>query len=115
MSTSDVEKKVEKAMAIMEVVQTMDKSMWSSKKFASLMFFEVSWKLLLAYGIYVDLDSSVLLAMVTAAGAVEGIGNYVQGDHDKAVKTAKLNALNGSGSAKVPSAPRKKEPANAAG
>jgi hypothetical protein len=101
MADMDKVDKAKKAMAIMKVLQGMDKSMFSSKKFMGLMFFEVSWKLLIAYGIYVGLDSNVLLAMVAAAGSVEGVGNWVQGSHDKAVKTAKLKALNGSGSTEI--------------
>ena len=94
-----------KAMAIMKVLQGMEKGMFASKKFVGLMFFEVSWKVLIAYGIYVSLDSNVLLAMVAAAGSVEGIGNWVQGNHDKAVKVAKLQALNGASAVEVPDEP----------
>lgn len=74
-------------------VDTVDRPMQQSKKFIGYLVAQVSWKLLLFYAVWQDLDSSVLLAMVTAAGAGESLFLGSQAWHDRYVKAEKIKAV----------------------
>jgi hypothetical protein len=99
---STPEATVKKAMG---VLQSVEKPAMQSRMFLGTVLFSVTWKALLFYGIYVELDSSVLLAMVTAAGGVEGISQGGRAWLDKHVKTEKMKALNGHAAAEDPEMP----------
>jgi hypothetical protein len=97
--------KVDKALRVMQELQKMDKGMLQSKKFVGFMLIEITWKVLIAYAIYADMSSTVLLAMVTASGTAETAFLGAQAWHDKHTKTAKMAALNGGVSAAVQGSP----------
>jgi hypothetical protein len=82
--------------AVVAALKSLDKPMLKSKKFSGFLLIEATWKVLLAYGIYTGLDSSVLLAMVAAAGASETAFLGAQAWHDKHKNSDKLKAMNGS-------------------
>lgn len=68
----------------------------SSKKWLAFLISEITWKGLLAYGIFQGLDAATLMMMVGAAGAVEGAYLGFQAYQDKAVKTAAMQVPAGS-------------------
>lgn len=82
--------------SVMKALADMDKPMLKSKKFTGFLLIQLSWKALMAYGLFVGLEASVLLAMVAAAGASETAFLSTQAWHDKHVKEAKMKAMNGS-------------------
>jgi len=92
---SESKSKAESTQAVMKALADMDKPMFKSKKFTGFLLIQSSWKLLMAYGLYMGLDATVLLAMVTAAGASETAFLGAQAWHDKHVKEAKMKAMNG--------------------
>jgi hypothetical protein len=85
-----------KALEVMKALEKIDAPMMRSKKFIGFMVIEISWKILLAYAIYADMSSTVLMSMIAAAGTTETAFMGAQAWHDKHVKGAKANALNGS-------------------
>ena len=85
-----------KALEVMKALEKIDGPMFQSKKFIGFMVIELSWKLLLAYAIYADMSSTVLMSMIAAAGTTETAFMGAQAWHDKHVKGAKATALNGS-------------------
>ena len=84
------------ALSVIKAFEGIDSSMFHSKKFTGFLLIEITWKLLLAHGIYAGMNDTVLLAMVAAAGTTETAFMGVMGWHDKHVKTAKATAMNGS-------------------
>lgn len=64
--------------------------MWQSKKFVSFHVIEWTWKALIAYGIYIGLDSTVLLGMVGASGTAETAYLGATAWQDRGVRTAQI-------------------------
>lgn len=81
---------------ILSLLSSVDKPMFQSKKFTGFLLIQITWKALIAYGLYIGLDTSVLMSMVGAAAATETAFMGAQAWHDTSVKTAKMSALNGS-------------------
>ena len=93
--------KIESVKAVMDVLQSIDKPMLQSKKFAAFMIIQMSWTALIAYAIYASMSDSVQLSMVAALGTAQNMFLSTQAYHDRHVKPAKLNAMNGSVSAAI--------------
>lgn len=85
-----------KTIAVMKALESVDKPMLQSKKFTGFLLIEISWKALIAYAIYTGMSDAVLLSMIAAAGTTETAFMGAQAWHDKHVKGAKMQAMNGS-------------------
>ena len=96
--------KIDRALKVMEGFKSVDSSMFQSKKFAAFMTIQVCWTVVHFYSIYADVSDTVLLAQVAALGAAQTTFLGIQGWHDKHVKTAKVQAMNGGVTASVQAA-----------
>jgi hypothetical protein len=86
----------DKALEVMAALEKIDGPMGKSKKFVAFMLIQVTWTAIIIYSIYEGLSDSVLMAQVGAASAAQNMFLGAQAWHDKHVKGAKAEALNGS-------------------
>ena len=86
----------DKALEVMAALEKIDGPMGKSKKFVAFMLIQITWTAIIIYMIYSDMSDGVLMAAVGGASAAQNMFLGAQAWHDKHVKGAKAEALNGS-------------------
>lgn len=86
----------DKALEVMAALEKIDGPMGKSKKFVAFMLIQVTWTAIIIYSIYEGLSDAVVMAEVGASSAAQNMFLGAQAWHDKHVKGAKAEALNGS-------------------
>lgn len=85
-----------KAIQVLTALEKIDGPMGKSKKFVAFMLIQITWTIIIIYSIYAGMSDAVLMAAVGGASAAQNMFLGAQAWHDKHVKGAKAEALNGS-------------------